>query len=82
MRKGSRPLSAQIPRPLTFKTGDKSAARVLVHIQRLFWIERALDRRRKARNIDLAAYESLRAGIRQRRSTRVVKRIFGLREGP
>jgi transposase len=59
-----------------FRTGDKSAARVLVHIQRLFWIERAIDRRRKARNMDLAAYQSLRTGIRQRRSIRVVKRIF------
>jgi transposase len=56
--------------------GSKDAALVLVHVQRLFRIERAMKERvrvRKQKTEDLVA---LRRGVRARLGRRVVERIF------
>jgi transposase len=59
-----------------FDTGARSAAHVLVPIQRLFAIERALTNRAKARGMQREAFVELRARVRQRRSKRLVALII------
>lgn len=58
-----------------FETGARDAAHVLVPIQRLFAIERALMRRARARCLDRAALLELRRRVRERRSKPLVARI-------
>ena len=53
-------------------TGARSAARVLVPIQRLFAIERALTNRANARGMKREDFVELRARVRQQRSKRLV----------
>lgn len=61
-------------------TGSQSAARVLVHVQRLFRLERAIKLRGEARSLDAGALEALCADVRTRRSRCVVERIFAVAE--
>jgi transposase len=57
-------------------TGARNAARVLVPIQRLFAIERALVNRARARGLERDAFLELRARVRQQRSKRLVALII------
>ena len=56
--------------------GSKDAARVLVHMQRLFWIERAMKKRVKSRNQKTEDLVALRDEVRPRLSRRVIERIY------
>ena len=59
-----------------FDTGARSAACVLVPIQRLFAIERALTNRANARGMKREDFVELRARVRQQRSKRLVALII------
>ena len=52
------------------------AALVLVHIQRLFWIERAMKKRVRAREQGTEDLVALRRDVRARLSRRVLERIY------
>lgn len=52
------------------------AAAVLVHIQRLFWIERAMKRRVALRKQGWDDLVSLRSRVRRERSKRTIERIY------
>jgi len=56
--------------------GSKDAARVLVHLQRLFWIERAMKKRVESRREGTEQLVALRADVRARLSRRVIGRIY------
>jgi transposase len=53
-------------------TGTRNAASVLVPIQRLFWLERAMTRRAKRLNFSYIQLVELRRQVRERRSAGVV----------
>lgn len=59
-------------------TGSRDAALVMVPIQRLFWIERAMRRRAEARRFNTRALEDLRRRVRAKRSTRAIERIYAV----
>ena len=56
--------------------GSRSAARVLVVIQRLFAVERAMAQRAERRGLDREAFVALRSRVRERHGARLVKQIF------
>ena len=58
------------------ETGSPSAARVFVHVQRLFWLERAIKRRVERDGLVAEEREALRARVRQERSRVVIERIY------
>ena len=58
------------------ETGSKAAVRLLRPIQRLFWIERAVQRRAERRGIDHAEMLELRGRVRDRRSRPVLGRLY------
>ena len=58
--------------------GNKSSALILRPMQRLFWIERAIKKRAKARGLDWEGLVGLRREVRQRRSMRVVTQIHAV----
>ena len=58
----------------------KDAAPVLVHVQRLFWIERAMKRRVASGNLTTADLVALRSRIRAGRSRTVIERIYRVAE--
>ena len=57
-------------------TGSRDAARVLRHVQRLFWIERAVRRRAESRSLSTAELWALRKDLRTRRSQVVIDRLL------
>lgn len=57
-------------------TGAKRAAYVLVPIQRLFRVERAIAERAEREHLDEDALVALRKRVRARRSTRIVEEIW------
>ena len=59
-----------------FDAGSKTAALVLVPMQRLFRLDRAINRRADRLELDLAARRELRARVRARRSVPLVRRIY------
>jgi transposase len=59
-----------------FDVGTKEAALCLAPMNRLFWIERAVNRRADRLGLDLAARRELRARIRARRSAIVVNKLY------
>lgn len=56
-------------------TGSKGAAKVLVLVQRLFALERAITRRAERRELDFEALAELRRGVRARHARSLVGRI-------
>lgn len=58
--------------------GKREAAEVLVHVQRLFWIERAMKRRAESKELKLDGVLALRERVRAIRSRRVVDRIHAV----
>ena len=58
-----------------FDIGTKEAALCLAPINRLFWIERGVNRRADRLELDLAARRGLRAQIRARLSATVVRKL-------
>ena len=54
----------------------QDAAPVLVHVQRLFWIERAMKRRVASRELKTADLVALRRRVRAERSATVIGRIY------
>ena len=58
------------------ETGSPTAARVFVHVQRLFWIERAIKRRAERDELVPSAREALRGRVRARRGRVVIDRIY------
>jgi transposase len=56
----------------------KDAAGVLVHVQRLFWIERAMKKRIKSRELKAADLVALRRRVRPQRSARVIERLYAV----
>jgi transposase len=61
-----------------FDVGTRNAALCLAPINRLFWIERAVNRRADRLKLDLTARRELRAQIRGRRSAVVVKKLYAV----
>jgi transposase len=59
-----------------FDVGTKEAALCLAPMKRLFWIERAVNRRADRLELDLAARRELRASIRARRSAVVCAKLY------
>jgi transposase len=59
-----------------FDVGTKEAALCLALMKRLFWIERAVNRRADRLKLDLAARRELRARIRARRSAVVCAKLY------
>lgn len=59
-----------------FDVGTKEAALCLAPMNRLFWIERAVNARADAKKLDLAARRELRARIRARRSAVVMQKLY------
>ena len=59
-----------------FDVGTKEAALCLAPMNRLFWIERAVNARAEAKKLDLAARRELRARIRARRSAVVMQKLY------
>lgn len=59
-----------------FDVGTKEAALCLAPMKRLFWIERAVNRRADRLELDLAARRELRASIRARRSAVVFAKLY------
>jgi transposase len=59
-----------------FDVGTKQAALCLAPMNRLFWIERAVNRRAERLGLDLAGRRELRARIRERRSAVVVRKLY------
>lgn len=59
-----------------FDVGTKEAALCLAPMNRLFWIERAVNRRADERKLDLVARRELRARIRAQRSAVVVRKLY------
>lgn len=57
------------------ETGSRQALPLLVSVQRLFAIERALRRRRDGQGLDDGVFHELRSVVRRRRSTVVLQRI-------
>ncbi len=60
------------------KVGSKDAARVLVHLQRLFWIERTMKKRVKSRGQKTEELVALRRDVRKRLSRRVIERVYSV----
>lgn len=58
------------------ETGSPSAAQVFVHVQRLFWIERAIKGRVERDKLEAGARDAIRARVRQERSRIVIDRIY------
>ena len=56
--------------------GARDAARVLVPVQRLFWIERAINRRAKRDKLNRKQVRALRARVRKARSKRTLDEIY------
>jgi len=56
--------------------GSKDAACVLIHLQRLFWIERAMKKRVKRLEQKAEDLVALRRDVRPRLSRRVIERIY------
>jgi transposase len=56
--------------------GTREAALCLVPMKRLFWIERAVNRRADRLGLELEARRELRARIRARRSAAVVRKVY------
>jgi transposase len=61
-----------------FDVGTKEAALCLRPMKRLFWIERAVNRRAERLGLDLAARRELRAVVRSRRSAVVVRKLYAV----
>jgi len=59
-----------------FDVGTKQAALCLAPINRLFWIERAVNRRADRLELDLGARRELRERMRARRSAVVVRKLY------
>ena len=59
-----------------FDVGTKEAALCLAPMNRLFWIERAVNRRADRLRLDLAARRELRAQVRRRRSAVVMRKLY------
>jgi len=59
-----------------FDVGSKKAALCLAPMKRLFWIERAVNRRADRLELDLAARRELRARVRAQRSTVVMRKLY------
>ncbi|MFQ5515874.1 MAG: IS66 family transposase [Acidobacteriota bacterium] len=59
-----------------FDVGTRAAGLCLAPINRLFWIERAVNERADRLGLDLAARRELRAAIRARRSAVVVRKLY------
>lgn len=59
-----------------FDTGTKEAALCLAPIGRLFWLERAINRRADRLELDLAARRELRARVRAQRSAIVLAKLY------
>ena len=59
-----------------FDVGAKKAALCLAPINRLFWIERAVNARADAKGLDLDARRELRARVRARRSAVVLQKLY------
>jgi transposase len=59
-----------------FDTGTKEAALCLAPIGRLFWLERAVNRRADRLELDLAARRELRARVRAQRSAVVHAKLY------
>lgn len=59
-----------------FDVGTKEAALCLAPMKRLFWIDRAVNKRADRLDLDLAARRELRARIRARRSAIVVRKLY------
>ena len=62
------------------EVGSKDAAQVLVHVQRLFRIERAMKERVKAREQKTEDLVALRSDVRPRLGRRIVERIYAAAE--
>ena len=56
--------------------GTREAALCILPMNRLFWIERAVNRRADRLDLDLAARRELRARIRERRSVALVRKLY------
>jgi transposase len=61
-----------------FDTGTAEAALLLAPIQRLFWIERAIEQRAERDGLAVEARRELCARVRGQRSRRVVERIHSI----
>jgi transposase len=59
-----------------FDLGTKEAALCLAPMKRLFWIERAVNRRADRLRLDLVSRRELRASIRARRSAVVCAKLY------
>lgn len=59
-----------------FDVGTKEAALCLAPMNRLFWIERAVNARADRLRLDLAARRELRARIRAQRSAAMMRRLY------
>jgi len=64
-----------------FDLGMREAALCLLEINRLFWIERAVNLRADRLELDLAARRELRGRVRARRSAVVVRRLYETANG-
>lgn len=58
------------------ETGAPIAAKVFVHVQRLFWLERAIKRRAERDGLAPAERDALRGRVREQRSRVVIDRIY------
>jgi len=56
--------------------GIQDAALVLVHVQRLFWIERAMKKRAASRKLKAAELVALRRRVRAERSATTIERLY------
>ena len=61
-----------------FDLKSEDAAPVLVLLQRLFWIERAMKRRIRSRELKTADLVELRRRVRVERSAKVIERIYSV----
>jgi transposase len=59
-----------------FDVGAKEAALCLAPMNRLFWIERAVNQRAERLKLDLAVRRELRTRVRAQRSTAVMRRLY------
>lgn len=59
-----------------FDVGTKTAALCLAPMNRLFWVERAVNRRADRLGLGLAARRDLRARVREQRSTVVMRKLY------
>ena len=62
----------------SLKAAKKKAAIALLPIQRLFWIERAIQERAKRDELDMEAFHALRADVRDRLSRRVLRNFYDI----